>query len=258
MDGQPRRKPVVDQVFGANKAPMTEVLEADFTELMKAVTYAEAMCGEANTKPKNDTEQAALGDKIVDMRRLLARVDAVRTEEKAPILEAGRLLDGWFGALKARIETAVKPLTSGADAYVHEKAAAERARAAREAQEAREKAEAKRRKAEAAKSAEAAGNAEARAEKLDAKADAAEAAAGASAADLTRAKVGGVSMGGKETWVAEIVDYTTAIGPLGALGPYFKEAELKSALNSMARIQRGSAKWPGVNFRPDVKASFRK
>lgn len=258
MEGTTRRTPVVDQVFGANKAPMADVLAADFAELVKAVSDAEAMCGEANTNPKNDAEQAALGEKIVDMRRLFARVDGVRAEEKAPILEAGRELDSWFGALKNRIETAVKPLSAGADAYVREKAAEERRRREREAQEARERAEAERAKAEAARSAEAAGKAAGRAEKYDAKADAAEAAASASAADLTRAKVGGVTTSATEKWTFRFTDYTAAISPLGPLGPYFKREAVEAALISMVRIHKDAAKWPGVEFYPEVKAAFRK
>ena len=176
MEEPARRKPVVDQIFGDNKAPVATVLDADFAELVQKVADAEAMCKEANTKPKNDAEQAALGDKIVDLRRLFARIDGTRTDEKAPILDAGRELDGWFNALKARIEVAVKPLSEGADTYVREKAAAERARQDKIAQDAREKAEAERRKAEQAKTPEAAGNAAARADNLEAKADQAEAA----------------------------------------------------------------------------------
>lgn len=258
MEAETRRRPVVDQVFGANRAPMREVLDADFAELVKAVTDAEAMCAEANTKPKSDSEHAALGSKIVDMRRLFARVDGTRATEKAPIIEAGRDLDGWFGQLKVRIEDAVKPLIYGADAYVRQKAAEERARAQREADEARARAEEERRKAEAAMTAAVAGRAEGRAEAFEAKADAAANLAASSAADLTRAKVGGVTSSARETWAVRIDDYVSAIAPLGAVGPYFKREHLEAALTSMVRVQKDAARWPGVAFYQEVKASFRK
>lgn len=258
MEADTRRRPVVDQVFGANKAPMAEVLAADFVELIRAVEEAEAMCAEANTKPQNDAEQAALGDKIVDMRKLFKRVDQTRSDEKEPLLVATRDLDGWFGQLKTRIETAVKPLSTGADAYARQKAAEERARAQREAEEARARAEAERKKAEEAKSAAAAGRAEGRAEAFEAKADAAANLAAASAADLTRAKVGGVASSARETWAVRIDDYAAAIAPLGGVGPYFKRDHLEGALLSMVRVQKDAARWPGVTFYQDVKASFRK
>ena len=258
MEEPARRKPVVDQIFGDNKAPVATVLDADFAELVQKVADAEAMCKEANTKPKNDAEQAALGDKIVDLRRLFARIDGTRTDEKAPILDAGRELDGWFNALKARIEVAVKPLSEGADTYVREKAAAERARQDKIAQDAREKAEAERRKAEQAKTPEAAGNAAARADNLEAKADQAEAASVASAADLTPSKEGGVTTGASEKWTFRFTDYTAAVTPLGAIGPYFKREAVEAALISMVRIHKDAAKWPGVEFYTEVKASFRK
>lgn len=258
MDQRVQLIPVVDQVFGLNKAPMKAVLDADFADLVAAVADAEAMAAEANTRPKNDAEQAALGEKIVDLRNLFRRVDGAREREKAPILAAGRDLDGWFADLKARIETAVKPLSAGADTYVREKAAEARAKAAREAEEARQKAEAERQKAEAARSATAAGRAEGRAEALEAQAARAEETAAASAADLTRARVGGVTASGRETWVAAVLDYNAAIAPLGALGPYLKAEAVEAALNSMAKTQKDRARWPGVEFRADIKAAFRK
>jgi hypothetical protein len=258
MDDKARRRPVVDQVFGANNAPIREVLDADFAELARAVADAEAMCGEVNTKPKTDAEQAALGDKIVDMRRLYSRVDADRAEQKAPILDAGREIDGWFNALKARIETAVKPLSAGADAYVRQKAAEARAQAQREAEEARARAEEERRRAERARSAAAAGRADGRAEALDAQADQAEAMAAAQASDLTRARIGGVTTSARETYAVRIDDYHAAIQPLGALGPYLKREHVEAGLLSMVRVQKDAAKWPGVIFYKDMRASFRK
>lgn len=260
MDGRipARRKPVVDQVFGDNKAPMVAVLGADFAHLIREVEEAEAMAAEANTKPKTDHEQAALGAKIMDLRQLWKRVDGAREDEKRPILTAGRDLDSWFKGLTGRIEDAVKPLTDGADAYVRQKAAEERERARREAEEARRKAEEERARAEAARSAAVAGRAEGRAEAHEARADEAAARAAASTADLAKARVGGISAGARETWVARILDYQAAIAPLGALGAFLKRDAVEAALNSLAKVQKGGAVWPGVEFGPEAKAAFRK
>ena len=248
---------MADQIFGDNKAPLGAVLPVDFADLIREVEDAEAMAEEANSKPGDDAELAALGQKVKDLRALWSKVDGVREAEKRPILEAGRGIDGFFGDLKARVEAAGKPLSAGADAYVRAKAAEARAKAQREAEEARAKAEEERRKAEAARSSVAAGRAEARAETLDARADEAEARAAASDADLVRAKAGGVTASAKGTWVAVIVDYQAAIQPLGLLGIFLKEDAVKAALGSMAKTQKGGARWPGVQFSQDVKATFR-
>lgn len=258
METQTRRKPIVDQIFGSNKAPLDEVLPVDFSDLIRDVEEAEAMAKEANAKPKNDTEQAALGAKLTDLRSLFKRIDGVREIEKKPVLDAGRGLDGWFGALKTRIEEAAKPLTAGADAYVRQKAAEERARAQRMAEEAQRKAEEERAKADAAKTVSGAARAEGRAEAFEAKAEQAASLASASAADLTRAAVGGVTSSARETYVARLDDYNAAIAPLGGVGPYLKREHLEAALNSMVRVQKDAAKWPGVVFFKETRASFRK
>lgn len=258
MNDMPRKRSVVDQIFGDNKAPAPEVLTADFGHLVTKVDDMIAMAKEANAKPANDAEQAALGDKIIDINRLKNLIDGKRTTEKAPVLEAGRAIDGFFNDLANRLTDEGRRLQHGADDYARRKAAEERARREREAEEARKKAQAERDKAEAAKTATAAGNAEGRAEALEAKAEALDAAASASAADLTRTRVGGVTSSAKASWTFRIEDYTAAISPLGPLGPYFRKEHLESALTSMVRIQKQSAVWPGVSFYEDTKASFRK
>lgn len=258
IDDVPLKRSVVDQIFGDNKAPAEEVLKADFSHLISQVEDMEAMAKEANAKPANDAEQAALGAKIVDLNRLKNLIDHRRSTEKAPVLEAGRSIDGFFNSLMNRLTEEGRRLQHGADDYARRKAAEERARKEREAEEARKKAQAEREKADAAKTAAAAGNAEGRAEALDAKADKLEAEAGASAADLTRSRIGGVTSSAKANWTFTINDYTAAISPLGPLGPYFKKEHLEGALTSMVRIQKQSAVWPGVTFFEDTKATFRK
>lgn len=257
-EDMPRKRSVVDQIFGDNKAPAKDVLQADFSHIITQVDDLVAMAKEANAKPANDTEQAALGEKIIDINRLKNLIDSKRSTEKAPVLEAGRAIDGFFNDLMNRLADEGRRLQHGADDYARRKAAEERARKEREAEEARKRAQAEREKADAAKTATAAGNAEGRAEALDAKAEKLEADASASAADLTRARVGGVTTSAKANWTFRIEDYTAAISPLGPLGPYFKKEHLEGALTSMVRIQKQSAVWPGVSFFEETKATFRK
>lgn len=253
-----RKKTVADQAFGDNKAPVSEILAADFAFLEDVVKRAEDFAAKQNLKPASDEEQAALGKAIIGIRNLAKRIDGIRADEKAPVFNAGKDIDAFFKGFDGRLTTALTPVTRAADDYVRRKAAEERARAEKEAQEARERAERERQKAEAAKTAAAAGNAEGRAEALDAKADALEQQASASAADLTRARIGGVTSTAREVWTFRIDDYAAAVAPLGSLGPYLKREAVESALTSMVRIQKDAARWPGVTFFQDVKSDFRR
>lgn len=259
MEAEITKRPVVDQVFGANKAPMAEVLDADFAELRGEIDALVGRMREAfKTPPKTDEDNAALGRVILDARALWNKADGLREGEKRPILNAGRELDAWFKDTLAALVKGRDTLQGQADAYTRQKAAEARAKAQREAEEARAKAEAERQKAEEAKTAVGAARAEGRAEALESKADTAAAVAASSKADLVRARVDGVSASAKGTWIATINDYQAAIGPLGALGHFLKREAVEAALNSLAKVQKAGAAWPGVSFTQDVKATFRR
>ncbi len=254
----PTRTPVVDQIFGLNKAPLNEVLAADFADLKNE---ANALIQRASNLPaliSGEEDQIKVGSFIAEVRGFLKKADSEREGEKRPVLEAGRGIDAFFRGLVDSLDRVTDPLQRAMDTHAREVAAAARAKAQREAEEARAKADAERAKAEAAKSASAAANAEARAERLDAKAEQLDEMIGASVADLTRAKGDGVTISGKEVWCATILDYQAAIGPLGAIGPFIKREAIGAALMSMARIQKSGAAWPGVRFTSDVKATIRR
>lgn len=254
-----KRKSVVDQVFGDNKAPIADVMAADFAELKAEVdAFVGRMREAAKSAPKTDEDQSALGKIIMDARGLWSRADANRDSEKRPILEAGRALDAWFKDTLASLVRGREHLQDMADAYARQKAAEERERARREAAEARAKAEAERIKAETAKTAAGAAKAEGRAEAQEAKADAAEATASAADADLVRSRVGGVTASATGAWTARVDDYSAAIAPLGALGVFLKDDAIQTALNSMAKTQKARAAWPGVVFLQETKATFRR
>lgn len=253
-----RKRSVADQAFGDNKAPIPEILAADFAFLEALVQRAEGFAKGQNLNPATDEDQATLGKAILGVKALAKRIDGIRADEKAPVFNAGKEIDAFFKSFDARLNAALAPVTKAADDFVRRKAAEERARAEREAQEMRERAERERQRAEAAKSATAAGNAEGRAEAADAKAEELEAQANASAADLTRSRIGGVTTTAREVWTFRIDDYAAAVAPLGALGPYFAREDVEKALRSMVRIQKGGAAWPGVTFFQDVKSDFRR
>lgn len=258
MDTLTRRKPTADQVFGDNKTPIVEVLAADFAELNAEAAALVAKAAALDKPVANDEGQGALGDMILALRALWKKADGIRETEKKPILDAGRDLDKWFKDALAEVVSAGQKLQTHADDYVRKKAAEERAKAAREAELARAKAEDERLKAEAAKTAQGAANADARAEQHEAKAERLEAAASASTAELVKTRVGGVTASAKGAWVGKIVDYPAAIAPLGALGNFLKREAIEAALNSMAKVQKDGASWPGVNFMQEEKAAFRR
>lgn len=247
------RTPVVDQVFGRNKAPIEAVLAADFAEL---VAEAKAFIDAANDLPgkiRTETDLGIFGQHITDLRALYKRVDGARADEKAPILEAGKKLDGFFKDICTAVEIAAKRLQSVADDYARQKAAEERARLIEEARKAREKEEAERAKAEA-------GNvrAAARAEQAEARAEAAEKAATQSDADLVRARVGGVTASAKTTWAFRVDDYAALQASLGPLGPFLAREDVEKAIRSVVRIQKGGTALPGVAVFEDVKSTFRR
>lgn len=72
-----------------------------------------------------------------------------------------------------------------------------------------------------------------------------------------KVKGAGVTTSAKGVWKASIVDYTAAIAPLGALGAFLDQDAVQKALNSMAKVQKAQARWPGVTFAQSVSASFR-
>lgn len=255
---QVRRKPTCNQIFGDNKAPLIDVLENDFSELKLEIDALVAQAKKLDKAVKTDDEQAALGKMILDLRAVWKRADEIRTEEKKPILDAGRDLDGWFKGMLSDAVDVGGNLQKQADEFARRKAAEARAKAAREAEEARAKAEAERIKSEAAKTAQGAASADARAEAQEAKAERLEEQAAASASDLTRSRVGGVTSSAKGAWVARVTDYQAAIAPLGALGNFLKEDAITAGLNSMAKVQKAGAAWPGVTFGQEEKATFRR
>lgn len=248
------RKPVVDQVFGANKAPMATVLNADFAALAQEVDAAISATGDLPAL-KSDKALGEYGQHVTALRALAASVDGNRKNEGAPLLDATRELNAWFNELKSRLDTARAGLERDATDYTRAKEAAARAAAAEEARKAREAEALARQKAETATGLNAA-KAEGKAEQAASVAERAERAADASTADTVRTRVGGVTASARTVWDFEIADYDAI--DLNKLRPYFARPDVEKAIRSLVRIQKGAASIPGVRVFEDVKATFRK
>lgn len=252
------RTPIAEQIFGANKAPLPTVLEADFAELRAEV---EAAVERAKAMPqaiRNEQDLADVGGCIDMLRRLEKRVDGTRMDEGRPLLDAQRGINDYFKTLAGHLTSAASGLQRTADEHARQKAAEERARREREAAEARRKAEEERQKAEAARTDAAAAKAEGRAEALDARAERAEQAATASAADLVRTRVGGVTASAKTVWEFRIVDRAALVASMGPLGPFIDAASVEKAIRSVVRVQKDATAIPGVEVFDDVKSTFRR
>lgn len=254
----PPRRSVVDQIFGQNKAPLPEVLAADFVDLQAEVADLLDRAGTLPVRVDTDDDQATVGKWIIDAKDLAHKVDRVRTEEGRPILDAQRGINGFFKAVAEPILQAVQAHQRAADDYVQRKAAEERARARREAEEARRREEEELRRAESLKRPDAVARAEGRAEGHAAEAAAAEERALASNADLTRMRADGVTSTARTTWAWEFADKAALYDSLGPLSPFFSEAAVETAINAMVRAQKGRTALPGVRVFEKAAASFRR
>lgn len=253
---QVNRKPLVDQIFGDNKAPVDDVLDADFADLLRE---AEEVAAEFNNLPdriSSDKDQIAVGTAIAKARAMEKKIDHIRATEGKPLFETKKKVDAYFKDMALIVSRVADTAQSAADKYARQKADQERERARREADEARRRAEAERAKADAAKSATAAGNAAGRAEALDAQADELEAKASGSAADLTRMRAGGVTSSTREVWEYRIDDETALFASLGPLGAFLSLPEVEKAIRSAVRVQKGRTSVPGVAVFLSAKASF--
>lgn len=251
------RIPIVDQVFGHNKAPIDEVLKADFADMQAAIADLLNEAGNLPAKVNSDDDQASVGRWIVKARAYLKRADEVRQAENKPVLAAQRAINAFFAQIAAPVEEAAKNAQRLADDFVRRKEAEARAKAQREAEEARRKAQEAEERAARAKSAEAAGKAEGRAEALHAAADAAEERALAAANDLTRYRAEGVTSSARTQWTWEFTDQSATYATLGPLGNFMAEADVTKAINAMVRAQKGRASLPGIRVFEKAVASFR-
>ncbi|MGA0615904.1 hypothetical protein [Paracoccus sp. KR1-242] len=254
----PARRSVVDQIFGDNKAPLTEVLTADFTELQGEIADLLNNAADLPARVESDADQAKVGNWIIDAKDLTHKIEVQRTTEGKPILDAQRGINAFFKAVAQPISETMDAHQREADDYVRRKAAEERARREREAEELRRKEEEERRRLETLKRPDAIARAEGKAEALASEAEAAEERALASNADLTRMRAEGVTGSARTAWTWEFTDKDAAYNSLGPLGPFFTESAVSTAINSMVRAHKGRTRLPGIRVFEQASASFRR
>jgi hypothetical protein len=244
-------------VIGGNNPPLEEVLGDTHKDI---VSEFDKMIIRANGTPreiKDDDDLGKVGELVTDVMGLSKRLDAKRVEEKEPYLTGGRKVDGFFKQYTERLDRITSVFTDLASAFQRKKAADAARAAAEEAAALRAEEERLRQQAEAAKRPATAAKKEDAADEIAAKADEAEARASVAANDFSKVKTEtGVTAGAKKDWTFDITDYENI--PLDRLRPYFKRAEVETALKAYVKIHKGASQLPGVHFKEEVKATFRR
>ncbi|WP_336801757.1 hypothetical protein [Kaistia sp. MMO-174] len=252
------RKPVAEQIFGHNKAPLADVLANDFRDLEKLVGDAVELFSKTPAKCKTEEDFKALGKLIISARQIGKQVEEARKDETDPLFKAQKSIKAHFDAMADRVTAAIAPLQSAADTYVRERQAQEKREREEEARKLREKEEDARRKAQEAEAAgrtAVAGRAEDRAEALAERAEAIETSS-TSAADVVRTRVagGGVATASAK-WDFRIADYDAI--DLNKLRPFLNRDHVEAGIRSMVRVQKGNTSLVGVEVFQETKAAFR-
>lgn len=253
METPPIKRTVAEQIFGQNKAPVADVLAADFAELFAEADKLAAEVKGRPTKIKDEADFGAVGAVANKVRALAKRLDETRLGETNPIRQAGIDIKAAFDTKIAAIEAAFAPHQTAANTYTTEKAARERKAREDAARKVRDQEEAERNKAQGTGAA--AARAEGRAEALAAQAEKLE-QGGGSAADAVRTKVagGGVATA-KTTWDFSVADYSAL--DLNELRHYLPRADIDKAIRSAMRVQKGDTTLKGVKVFPVTAAAFR-
>jgi hypothetical protein len=245
---QTPRPLAVDQAFGPghNRPPISEVLAADFADLVRAIDAdVEAARRDAPTAIATDDDLTKAGAVLKRLLDRMRQVEDERDPQKRPIIEAGREIDGFFRRLSDIVDSEFRVIKERADDYSRAKAAAEAERRRRIEAEAREKEAAARRKAETAKSPESAAKAAAEAER---QATRAQVAAAGNAAPVRGA---GVTVSSRKSIKHRIVDQAALTASLGPLGPFIGADAVDKAIKAKVRIDRMATTIPGVEVFED-------
>ena len=194
-------------------------------ENLRILDRAEQLA-EASTRVPEKCEDDDTAEKMADMVKALnvcaKALEDARKTNKAPILEAGRQLDGFFARPREKLEAMSKDIRSRMDGYLRRKAEAERKRREAEARDAAAK----------ARLAEEAMNTEdelTQAIEAGAEADRARKAAAAKAADLGRSRgETGALASLRTTWDFEI----TGAVDLEALRKHIPQDAIERAIRA--------------------------
>ncbi len=251
-------------VIGGNEPPLAERLAIDEAALLADV---QALADRANALPrklKDETAEAdilAIGGVVRDAIALAKRVEARRVEVKAPWLEGGQTVDGFYRTPAQRLTTISTAFQKLIGDWREEKRREEARKAAEEARKrqleeterrkAAEEAEAKGRQRTAALNREKADEAAKQAEEAQARADAA--AAPVATAQVKAEVAPDLTMTAKGEWKGQVVDFRTL--DLEVLRPYLKPDRLATALNQAVRM--GVRDCRGAEIKMVEKVSFK-
>jgi hypothetical protein len=249
-----------NQEIGANRPPATydEELRLENRDLFLRYEALEAERAKLPAMIADDAALAEVGKFVVRARALAKDVDDRHKKISAPHKEKANTCDVVFlsRGLKGRVEASKGLAEAVADVYTAAKEAARRAELAREAERIRLEAEAT---AYEAKSLDEGGMhavadmLESQAEHQDKAADKLEAKAAGSTADLVRARLDGVTAGGRTIWTADIED--AAKIDLNLLRAHILGHELKQMVDRF--VSAGGRELAGVNIYPKAVSTFR-
>lgn len=255
-----------DSVIGHNAPPpdanpIRDRLVVQYADL---TSRRDALLAAADRAPEvieDDETAGRIGDFVKQIQACGKTADTARVAEKAPYLEGGKTVDGWFKGITDPLATAKTQMERRLSAYLKKKADDE----ARRRQEEAARAAAERAKAEeearaaaaamqtdadlsAALSAEEEARAKAKDEALAAKATA------ATAADLSRTRGDyGSTTSLRAEWTFRDLDRTTV--DLESLRPYLPMDGLEKAVRAF--IRAGGRSLTGVVIEQDFKAAVR-
>lgn len=245
--------------IGHNRPPEPTLKERLAEAYADRVAAAAAIAERATAQPKeidSDETLKIVGDIAADAQKLWKNLDTARANEKAPFLQAGREVDGYFATVLERLERIKGAMLLRATLYNRAKADKERRARDEAARKAREEEEAKRREAEQAAAAGRTDDAMADledAQRAAAQAAEAQAAVAAPAADLTRVRTdSGTTISTRTEWTFEIVDFSKI--ELNALRPYIKRDAIEAALRQYVKM--GNRELAGVRIYQDEKAQI--
>lgn len=247
--------------LGHNEPPLEDRLALDFAEHVAAIEDVASKATEAfraipGGKLRDDADLetvAALVKAASDLRRAN---DSHRTKEKAPFLEGGRKVDGYFKFHDVRLERVMTTLNKSCTVFLREKADKERrdreetARLEREAREAAmreaERLDADNRRDEADRAIE-------EAQQSDIAARVAEREAAARPAELARTHHAAGMTTLRTVWKGEI-DNFAQLSP-AEIWSYLPRADIEKAI--AAAVRNGVRTMSGVRIFEDSVAATR-
>lgn len=113
--------------LGDNAPPLADQLEVDFAELTTAMAEIEMRAFQLPQAPVDDEECAKLITFVADAKRVIKKAEAGHTEQKAPWLERGRIVDTFFKSIWNPLGARVETVEARVNAYNRAKAAREKA-----------------------------------------------------------------------------------------------------------------------------------